>query len=101
MIRGWYRRFEAHSQRMTDFMERMTSVETFGALIFMLVLFSSGWAFAWYGHIIGPWVDNLMGWGPHDIDSARKVQWRRTWATGICLPGIVLSVLLYLRNRRK
>ncbi len=101
MIREWYKRFEAHSGRMTAFMDRMDKVETAGALVFGLVLFGSAWAFAWYAHIIGPWVDNLMGWGPHDIDSERKVQWRRMWSTAICLPGMLASVGLYLRNRRQ
>lgn len=76
-------------------------VETFTDLAFMWVLFGLFWAFAWNIHIIGPWVDNLMGWGPHDIDSARKVQWRRMWSTALCLPGIVAYGILYLRNRRK
>lgn len=101
MIRDWIKRFDDHCQRMTDFMDRMTSVETFGALIFMLTLACSAWAFAWYAHIIGPWVDNLMGWGPHDIDSAGKIRWRRMWSTAICLPGILACIGLYLRNRRR
>ena len=101
MIRQIYERMSRINEGYGRFMERMDKVESFGALVFGLVLFSSGWAFAWNLHIIGPWIDNLMGWGPHDIDSAAKVQWRRMWATGICLPGIVFSVWLYLRNRFK
>ncbi len=83
------------------FMDRMTNVETFGALIFMLVLAFSAWGFAWYAHVIGPWVDSLMGWGPHDIDSAGKIRWRRIWSTAICLPGIIACIGLYIRNRRR
>jgi hypothetical protein len=101
MIRKIVQRFDAHSQRMTDFMERMMNVETFGALVFILAFLGFAWAFAWYAHIIGPWVDNLMGWGPHDIDSEGKVRWRRMWSTAICLPGILAYIGLYIRNRRK
>lgn len=100
MIRNLWTRFLAHGERMNDFMERMARVETAGALVFALALGCFAWAFAWNAHIIGPWVDNLMGWGPHDIDSDRKVQWRRMWSTAICLPGMIFSVLLYLRNRK-
>lgn len=94
-------RIDAYGHRYTNFMDRMTNVETFGALVFMLTLAISAWAFAWYAHIIGPWVDNLMGWGPHDIDSEGKIRWRRMWSTAICLPGILACVGLYFRNRRK
>lgn len=100
MIRRFIDRMSRINQGYGNFMERMDRVETLGSLIFGLVLFGGAWAFAWNAHIIGPWVDNLMGWGPHDIDSERKVQWRRMWSTAICLPGMIFSVLLYLRNRK-
>ena len=65
MMRRFMARLDAAAHRHTAFMERMSNVETFGALVFGLVFLGSAWAFAWYGHIIGPWVDNLMGWGCH------------------------------------
>jgi hypothetical protein len=101
MMRRLYERMCRIGQGYDDFIERMSSVETLGALVFMLTLACIGWAFAWNAHIIGPWVDNLMGWGPHDIDSAGKIRWRRIWSTAICLPGIIASIGLYLRNRKR
>jgi hypothetical protein len=101
MMRRLYERMCRIGQRYDDFIERMSSVETLGALVFMLTLACFAWAFAWNAHIIGPWVDNLMGWGPHDIDSAGKIRWRRIWSTAICLPGIIASIGLYLRNRKR
>jgi hypothetical protein len=100
MIRGLIDRINAAGHRTTKFMERMHSLETVGALLFIVSMFCFGWAFAWYAHIIGPWVDQLMGWGPHSIDSPRKIQWRRMWATAVCLPGILLAIYLYIRGRR-
>ena len=101
MIRRLMERLDAAAHRHTAFMERMMNVETFGAVVFMVAFFGFIWAFAWYAHIIGPWVDNLMGWGPHDIDSEGKIRWRRMWSTAICLPGILGYTYLYIRNRRK
>lgn len=100
MMRGLYNAITRVGDRYESFMERMSNVETFGSLVFGLVFLGSAWAFAWYGHIIGPWVDNLMGWGPHDLDSEGKIRWRRMWSTAICLPGIIACVVLYIRNRR-
>jgi len=82
-------------------MERMSRVETFGALVFSLILFGSGWAMAWYAHIFSPWLENLLGLGPYDIDTEGEIRWRRMWSTAICLPGIIASVVLYMSNRRK
>lgn len=101
MMRDLWTRFLAHGERMNEFMDRMMNVETFGALVFMLVLAFSAWGLAWYAHIIFPWLENLLGLGPYDVDSARKVQWRRMWSTAICLPGILACIGLYIRNRRK
>ncbi len=100
-MRRIYERMSQINQRYGIFMDRMMNVETFGALIFIVTFLGSAWAFAWYAHVIGPWVDNLMGWGPHDIDSEGKVRWRRMWSTAICLPGILAYIILYIRNRRK
>lgn len=93
-------RFNAHEQRMTARMNQLAKVETFGAMLLMVAMLAGLWAFAWYAHIIGPWVDAVMGWGPHDIDSAGKIRWRRIWSTAICLPGIVAFVGLYILNVR-
>lgn len=100
MIKAWLKHFEAHSERMNQRMERRARLETLGDVTFWVLAFGLFWTFAWNAHIIGPWVDSLMGWGPHDIDSEGKIRWRRIWSTAICLPGIVFSVLLYLRNLR-
>ena len=101
MMRRLMERLDALGHKHTAFMDRMARVETFGALVFGLALLGFAWGFAWYAHIIGPWVDNLMGWGPHDIDSEGKVRWRRMWSTAICLPGILVIIYLHIRNRRK
>jgi len=101
MMRRIYERMSQINQRYGIFMDRMMNVETIGALIFIVTFLGSAWAFAWNAHVIGPWVDNLMGWGPHDIDSEGKVRWRRMWSTAICLPGILAYIILYIRNRRK
>jgi hypothetical protein len=101
MIRQLLERMSRINQGYGSFIERVSSVETLGALMFMLAIACSLWVFAWNAHIIGPWIDNLMGWGPHDIDSAGKIRWRRIWSTAICLPGIIASLGLYLRNRKR
>jgi hypothetical protein len=100
MIRRLHDAVTRVGDRYESFMERMARVETLGALVFSLIFFGLLWAFAWYAHIIGPWVDNLMGWGPHDTDSEGKVRWRRMWSTAVCLPGILASIWLYIRNHR-
>ena len=99
MMRRFMERLDAAAHRHTAFMERMGKVETFGALVFSLFFFGLLWAFAWYAHIIGPWVDNLMGWGPHDLDSEGKIRWRRMWSSAVCLPGILLSIFLYAPSK--
>ena len=101
MMQGWIKRFDDHCRRMTDFMDRMTNVETVGALVFMLTLAISAWSLAWYAHIFFPWLENLMGLGPYDLDSEAKIRWRRIWSTAICLPGIIACVGLYVRNWRQ
>lgn len=101
MFRLIYERMSRANDGYSRFMERIANVDTFGSLIFSICLFGACWAFAWYAHIIGPWVDSVMGWGPHDIDSMGKISWRRMWSTSICLPGILVSIALYVRNRRK
>lgn len=99
MMRGLYEAITRLGDRYESFMERMAKVETVGALVFSLFFFGLLWAFAWYAHIIGPWVDNLMGWGPHDLDSEGKIRWRRMWSSAVCLPGILLSIFLYARSK--
>lgn len=100
-MRELFNRFDAMAHRHTAFMDRMINVETLGALGFMLALACSAWALAWYAHIVFPWLEALLGLGPYDIDSARKIQWRRMWSTAICLPGIIACIGLYIRNRRR
>ncbi len=101
MMRRIYERMSHINQGYGIFMERMTHVETFGALAFMLALACFAWGLAWYGHIIFPWLENILGFGPSDIDSEGKIRWRRMWSTAICLPGILACIGLYIRNRRK
>ncbi|MBE0588767.1 MAG: hypothetical protein IH617_12075 [Hydrogenophaga sp.] len=100
MIKRWLNAFKLHEARVTARMEKRARLETLGDLVFWVLLFGLFWAYAWWGHIIGPWVDNLMGWGPHDVDSEGKIRWRQMWSTAICLPGIIGATVLYLRNRR-
>jgi hypothetical protein len=99
-LRLLWERFVAHERRMTARMDQLAKVETFGAMVAMVAMTAAAWAFAWYAHIIGPWLDGVMGWGPHDIDSAGKIRWRRMWSTAICLPGIVAFIGLYILNVR-
>jgi hypothetical protein len=101
MIRWMKDRIDAYGHRYTNFIESRARLASKGDLVFWLIAFGLFWAFAWNAHVIGPWVDNLMGWGPHDIDSEGKVRWRRIWSTAICLPGILACIGLYIRNRRK
>ena len=100
MMRELFNRFDAMAHRHTAFMNRMINVETLGALVFMLTLACSAWALAWNAHIIFPWLEAMLGLGPYDIDSERKIQWRRMWSSAICLPGIIACIGLYIRNRR-
>ena len=94
----WFKEFD---RRVTVFVEKRAKLETFGALLFMVGMFCAAWAFAWYAHIIGPWLDALLGWGQHDIDSAEKIHWRRVWSTSVCLPGVFFAILTYALNKRK
>lgn len=100
MIRRFVDRMSEINQAYGRTMSRLAKVETFGAMVVMVALFAGAWAFAWYAHIIGPWLDGVMGWGPHDIDSAGKIRWRRMWSTAFCLPSIVLAILNYILNVR-
>lgn len=100
MIQELWNRFKAHDQRVTAFLDRQAKVESFGALVIMLALVVAAWAFAWYGHIIGPWMDRVLGLGPHDLDSAGKIRWRHIWSTAVCVPSIVVFVGLYILNVR-
>ncbi len=101
MMRIWIERFDDHCRKVTRFMNRMSNVETAGALGFSLALLGGAWALAWYAHIVFPWLEHLLGLGPHDVDSEGKIRWRRIWSTAICLPGILASIGLYLRNRKR
>lgn len=67
---------------------------------FMLIAFAGiPWLFAWNAHHISIWLDITFGLGPHDIDSAGKVAWRRTWSTALCAPVIVYTVCKFTYNR--
>jgi hypothetical protein len=101
MMRRLYERMSRINQSYGAFMDRIANVETFDALVFGVLFLGGAWALAWYAHIIFPWLEHLLGLGPYDIDSARKIQWRRIWSTAICLPGIIACIGLYIRNRRK
>lgn len=83
------------------FMERIGNPTTNKDFLLGFLIFGCAWALAWYAHIIFPWINSLMGWGPYDIDSARKIQWRRMWSTAICLPAMIALALLYLRKWRE
>lgn len=100
MIRRFVNRMSEINEAYGRTMSRLARVETFGAMLAMVVMTVGAWGFAWYAHIIGPWLDAVMGWGPHDIDSVGKIRWRRMWSTAICLPGIVAFVGLYILNVR-
>jgi hypothetical protein len=80
-------------------------VEKFSSFILILGFFGTTWAFAWYAHIIGPWVDQLLGLGPHDIDSIGKIRWRRMYSTAFCAPPIIYAIIRYsytqCKKRRK
>lgn len=100
MIRRIMNRMSEINMAYGRTMSRLAKVETFGAMVAMVCLLAGAWAFAWYAHIIGPWLDAVTGWGPHDIDSEGKIRWRRMWSTAICLPGISLALLNYILNVR-
>ena len=100
-MRELFNRFDAMAHRHTAFINRMMDVETFGALLLIVLFFGSIWAIAWHAHIVFPWLEALLGLGPYEIDSVRKIQWRRMWSTGICFPGIIVYIGLYIRNRRR
>jgi hypothetical protein len=98
MFRLIYERMSRVNDGYKRFMDRMTDVETFGSWVFGLTLLGTAWALAWYAHIFFPWLEHLMGFGPHDIDSAGKIRWRRIWSTAVCLPGMLFCTALYFRN---
>ncbi len=100
MIRRIVERMSEINQAYGRTMSRLAKVETFGAMLLMVAMTAGAWGFAWYAHLIVPWLDGVMGWGPHDIDSEGKIRWRRMWSTAICLPGIVAFVGLYILNVR-
>lgn len=80
------------------FMERISNPSTHKDFLYGFLIFGGAWALAWNAHLIGPWVDQLMGWGPHDIDSEGKIRWRRMWSTAICLPALLVGSALYIRK---
>lgn len=96
------RRIDAWGDRVHEnLVHKLTYVETFRDLIVVLAIFGSVWAYAWYGHIIGPWVDNLLGLGPHGIDSLGKIRWRRMYSTAFCAPPMLYAILRYTYNKWK
>lgn len=100
MTSKWLGRLNEINQSYGRGVAKVAKIESLGALLIMLLWIGSAWAFAWYAHIIGPWVDNLFGLDPHDADSLAKIQWRRIWSSIVCLPMIVVSLVLYLLNVR-
>ncbi len=94
------RQFGAWDKRVKDnLVHKLTYVETFKDLIVVLAIFGSIWAFAWSAHIIGPWLDQLLGTGPHDIDSLGKIRWRRMYSTALCAPPMLYAILRYAYNQ--
>lgn len=88
-------RFDAFDQGFTDKVVRASNPETLSGLLVISAIFGSVWAFAWYGHIVGPWFESLFGLGPYDVDSAGKIRWRRIYSTALCAPVMALAVWRY------
>lgn len=91
----------AFNQRYIVFVQNAANPKTIKELLVSLSIFAFFLAYAWNLHIFGPWVDIQFGWGPHDVDSAEEIQWRRIWVSLICIPGAIAATAIYFRNRRK
>ena len=98
MLKRIWNAMLAHERRMAYRMERISNPSTHRDFLYGLLMISAFWAFAWNAHLISPWVDQLMGWGPHDIDSVGKIRWRRMWSTALCFPGLLFLANLYVRK---
>lgn len=101
-IKNSFARFKEWDRASSDrFTTKHMHVEKFSSLIIILIIFGSIWAFAWNAHIIGPWVDSLLGLGPHDIDSLGKIRWRRMYSTAFCAPPMLYAIIRYAYNQCK
>lgn len=83
------------------FTQSFAQMETPKQLLIVIVPFGLGWAFIAYAHVVGPWVDTLLNLGPHDIDSAAKIRWRKIWSSALCGPIIAAAIVKFLYNHFK
>ena len=79
----------------------LNQMKTLRQLLIVVIPFGLGWAFIAFAHVIGPWVDTLLSLGPHDIDSAGKIRWRRIWSSVLCGLIITYAIIKFSYNRYK
>lgn len=96
LIAKFYKWDRGLTQRVNT---KLIKVEKVSHLAVVLVFFGFTWIFAWNAHIIGPWIDHLLGTGPHDIDSIGKIRWRRIYSTAFCAPPIIYAIFRYAYNK--
>lgn len=94
-------KFSELSRKYEIFLLKAADPKSLKFLFISITIFFLFLTLGWYGHIIWPWIDLQFGLGPHDIDSADKIRWRRIWVSSICVPGIVGVIAIYLLNRRE
>lgn len=101
-IKQWLKAFDTWDN---DLLQRWVSYTanptTTKQLLAVIVPFGLGWAFLAYAHILGPWIDMVLGTGPHDPDTDGKIIWRRMWSSALCGPVIAYALLRYCYNRWK
>ncbi len=94
----WYKKLDAWSK---VWMDRLFALQTFQDLFIVLLMLAGMWAAAWFGHVIVPWYESLLGLDPTDPLPEAKVRWRQIWSSAICFPGIVGALYKYFDERRK
>lgn len=101
-LRELGRRVDAWGDRtQAEFIHQLTYVEKFSDLFKVLMIFGSGLLLGWYAHIFFPWLEHLLGLGPHDIDSLGKIRWRRMYSTALCAPPMLYAIARYAYNQWK
>ena len=70
-------------------------------LFMVLAVFGIPWLLAWNGNVIAPWMDSVLGTGPHTPDSYGSNLVRRIWSSVLCGPIIVYALIRYAINRYK
>ncbi len=95
----WFKKFDEWDKNLTrKLVEDTFQLETFRQFFKVIFLPTIALLFAWNAHIIGPYIDSVLGTGPHDIDSYGKIVWRRIYSSALCGPMIAYAIVRFSYN---